>query len=547
MSEKNEETATAAGDGKNMGASLFKAANILMVTMLISRLLGYVRDIIIFAQFGQNYMTDAYNAAFSIPDFLYMILVGGALSSAFIPMFSSYIAQNKEKEGWLTLSIMFNWIMVLLVAGVAIGIALTPQLINLLVPDFAEETKIMTITLTRIMFIQVIFMCLSGISTGILQSYKNFTAPAIGSVLYNLGTILGGLLLAAPIEALFPGYGIAAFSVGVVIGAFLNFFVQFVALLKIGIKYTFSWDLKNEGVRQLLVLIVPVFIGLAASEFNLLVNQNLASGLEEGLLSALRCAQRLMQLPISIFGITVGVAFFPTMTQLAAQDNIDGFKKTLMMGIRTVMFVCIPASVGLAVLATPVIRFMYEFDSGAFTAEDTAQTAYALVYYCIGVFAYAAIHTLSRAFYSLKNTKTPVYVAVLSIVANVALSIFLVDYMQQAGLALAYSLAGIFNMVVLVVLLSRLVGDIGAWDLLKSSILTTIISLVMGGVVWYTNSFLEGIVPMEVKMFQLVPLVISIVVGILVFAFLSVKLKMPEAQQVWGIIERRLKRKRKAV
>lgn len=525
-------------------ATLLAAANILMLTTIASRVLGYLRDVLIFAQFGQNNLTDAYNAAFSIPDFLYMILVGGALSSAFIPVFSSYLARNQEDEGWRVLSIIFNWIMLLLIIGVVLGITFAPVLVDMLVPGYTAETKLMTVNLTRIMFFQVIFMCLSGISTGILQSYKNFTAPAIGSVLYNMGIILGGVLLAAPIEKMFPGYGIAGFSVGVVLGAMLNFAVQFAAVWRLGIRYSFSFDLRHPGVKELIMLIVPVFIGLAASQFNLFVNQNLASGLAEGLVSALRAAQRLMQLPITLFGITVGVAFFPTMTEMAAKLQIDEFKQTVVMGLRTVIFVTIPASCGLAALAGPVIRFMYEFKNGAFTAEDTDNTAYALIFYTIGVFAYAAIHTLSRAFYALKDTKTPVAVAVFSIMVNVVLSVLLVKYMAQGGLALAYSVAGIFNMVVLIVLLNRSIGDIGSRALLVSTCQTIAISLIMGGVVWGLVTGLEAFLPVTSKLVQLVEIFAAIGVGAAVYAGLALMLKMPEAEQIMRIINRKLKRKR---
>ncbi len=526
-------------------ASLQAAANILMLTTIASRILGYLRDVLIFAKFGQNELTDAYNAAFSIPDFLYMILVGGALSSAFIPVFSGYLARNQEDEGWKVLSIIFNWIMLLLCLGVVFGLIFAPQLVNWLVPGFDEVTKQMTVNLTRIMFFQVIFMCLSGISTGILQSYKNFTAPAVGSVLYNLGIIFGGVLLAAPIEQFFPGYGIAGFSVGVVLGAMLNFAVQFAAILKLGVRYSFSMDLHHPGVRELLVLIVPVFIGLAASQFNLFVNQNLASELSEGLVSALRAAQRLMQLPITLFGITVGIAFFPTMTQLAAKMQLDEFKSTVMMGLRTVIFVTIPASFGLAALSRPIIRFMYEFKGGAFTAEDTEETAYALVFYTIGVFGYAAIHTLSRAFYALKNTRTPVTVAVLSIVVNILLSVLLVDYMAQGGLALAYSIAGIFNMVVLIVLLNMSVGDIGSWALIKSVGQTVGISAVMGGVVSIVVHYAEQYLPLQSKMVQLAEICVAIGVGVGVYAALALLLKMPEAEQIMRILKRKFRRRKK--
>lgn len=526
-------------------SGVLHAANILMIAMLLSRLLGYVRDIIILATFGQNSYTDAYNAAFSVPDTLYMLLVGGALSAAFIPIFSSYIARNQEQQGWKSVSIIFNWIMLLMVIGVTLGIIFAPAFVDILVPGFDAQTKQLTICLTRIMFIQVIFMCFSGISTGLLQSYKNFTAPALGSVLYNVGIIIGGLLLMKPIEHFFPGYGIAGFSIGVVLGAFLNFFVQFRALLKIGINYQFSFDTKDEGFRELIILIIPVLIGLGAQQLNLFVNQNLASGLSPGLLTALRNAQRIMQVPISIFGIAVGVAVFPTMTGLAATEKIKEFKETLMMGIRTVIFVTIPASVGIAVLSTPIIRLLYEYSGGNFTAENTAQTAYALTFYCIGIFAYSAVHTLSRSFYALKDTRTPVWCAVISIVGNIIFSLLLVNVMQQGGLALAYSIAGILNMAVLLFLLHRKIGAFGGKALVTSVIKTIAIAAVMGVIVYAVSFVFENFLFVEYKVMQIIEILISIAIGVLVYAFISLKLKMPEAEQAMGIFKRKFGRRSK--
>ncbi len=318
---------------------VWEAAGFIMFTMVVSRILGYLRDVFIYASFGQNRLTDAYNAAFSIPDFLYMLLVGGALSSAFIPVLSSYIANHQEEEGWKVSSIIYSCVMVLLVIGVAIGIIFTPQLIQLLVPGFDAASMKLTITLTRIMFAQVFFMCLSGISMGILNSYKKFAAPAIGSMIYNLGIIIGGLLLMKPIEAIWPGYGIAGFSIGVVLGAALNFFVQVPALKKVGLKFHFSLNFRHPGVRKILVLIFPVFIGLAVSQINLFVTQNIASMFSAGIVAALHTAQRLMQLPIAIFAIAIAVAFFPTMTSYASRGEMKEFKRSTIMGLRTVLFV----------------------------------------------------------------------------------------------------------------------------------------------------------------------------------------------------------------
>ncbi len=529
---------------KGQRITVVRAAGFLMVTMVLSRILGYLRDVFIYTQFGQNRITDAYNAAFSIPDFLYMLLVGGALSSAFIPVFSSYIATNREKEGWEVASIIFNWVMLLLTVGVTLGCIYMPQLIHLLVPGFDGRSLEMTIVLTRIMFAQVFFMCLSGISMGILNSYKHFTTPALGSVLYNLGIILGGLFLAVPIEHFWPGYGIAGFSVGVVIGSAINFLVQVPALKKVGIRYTFSFNFMHPGVKELILLIIPVIIGLSVSQINLFINQNLASGLPEGMVAALRTAQRIMQLPIGVFAIAIAVAVFPSLTAQFARHEDEDFKATASLGLRSVVFVTVPAAVGIAVLRVPIIRFMFEFKSGAFTHASTLATAEVLLYYCIGLFAYGAIHVLSRVFYSLHDTMTPVLAGIMAIAVNIGCSLLLVRFMAQDGLALAYSIAGIINMVVLLLLWQRKRGDIDGKNLLISFSKTVLTSTLMGLVVWLASFGCEAVFGVEAKIAQIIQIAVSIPVGVGVYMLIANLLKMEEADYVNKILKRRFRRSR---
>ncbi|HHT62834.1 MAG: murein biosynthesis integral membrane protein MurJ [Bacillota bacterium] len=520
-----------------------KAAGLLMATMMVSRILGYLRDVIIYAQFGQNRITDAYNAAFSIPDFLYMLLVGGALSSSFIPVFSSYIATGKEKEGWEVASIVLTVIMALLVVGIAIGYIYTPELILILVPGFNPQAMDLTIFLTRIMFLQVVFMSLSGISMGILNSYQHFTAPAIGSVLYNLGIIIFGVLLGDTIESLWPGYGIAGFSIGVVMGAAANFFVQVPSLIKVGLRFRLNFNIFHPGVIKLGKLMLPVLVGLSVSQINLFVNQNLASSLSAGGLAALHTGQRLMQLPIGIFGIAIAVAVFPTLTGQAARQEREQFKKTFSLGLRSVVFITLPCAVGLAVLRVPIIRFMFEFPGSKFTHEATLATAYALLYYCIGLAAYSAIHVLSRVFYALQNTLTPVLVGAFAIGVNIVLSILLVQPMAQGGLALAYSLAGIFNMIALMWMLRRKIGPLNGWQTLVSFVQTLFASTIMGVVCFYTSKFSASLWGIESKLGQLIQVSLSIGVGVLVFSLIAVIFRMEEAEMVFGILKRRFFRK----
>ncbi len=288
-----------------------RAAGTVAIAMIISRILGYLRDVFIYAQFGQNRITDAYQAAFSIPDFIYMILVGGALSASFIPIFSSYIAKGREDEAWETASIVLNVVCGGMLLFLSLAYLFAPQIVAVLVPGFDAAAMTLTVYLTRIMLLQVVFLGLAGIIAGILQSYKIFGPTAYGSVIYNLGIIVIGVAMSGYIEGIKPGFGISAFSIGVVVGAFCSFAVQAVALRKVGIRYHFSFNVRHPGFVKVILLMIPVFIGLSVSQFNLFINQNLASNLDDGLVAALRTAQRFMQLPVAIFAISSPSRCFP--------------------------------------------------------------------------------------------------------------------------------------------------------------------------------------------------------------------------------------------
>jgi len=522
---------------------MMRTAGFIMLMMIVSRIFGYLRDVFIYAQFGQNRITDAYNAAFSVPDFLYMIIAGGALSSAFIPVFSGFIAKGQEEDGWEVASVVVNVILVLLAVGISLGFLFTPQLIRLLVPGFEPQTMALTVFLTRVMFAQVVFMSLSGITQGILNTYKHFTTPAIGSVLYNLGIILVGVIFGRIIEGYWPGYGIAAFSIGVVVGSAANFLIQVPALLRIGLRYRFSFNILHPGVIKLAKLTLPILIGLSASQFNLFVNQNLASTLPGGLLAALRTGQRLMQLPVGVFAIAIAVAIFPTLTAQAARSQMGEFKRTSSLGVRSVIFITLPAAVGLAVLGVPLLRFMFELPGGLFTHESTLATSYALTYYCIGLFSYSAIHVLSRVFYALEDTMMPVLAAAVGIIANIVLSILLIRPMAQGGLALAYSLAGIINLIALLWLLRRKIGLLGGRLMLLSFAQTLLASAVMGVAVYFTARWSAIFLGLASKWLQLLQISLAAAVGIIVFSLIALAFRMEEAQLVAEILMKKFRRR----
>jgi len=512
-----------------------KAAGFIMASMVISRILGYIRDVVIYTRFGQNFQTDAYNAAFSIPDFLYYLLVGGALSSAFIPVFSSYIAKNEEEEGWKVAATFFNLVLLMMGIGIGLGLIFTPSLINLLVPGFSAEAKELTVLLTRVMFIQSLFMAINGISQGILHSYKHFFSPALGSVLYNTAIIVAGWILSIKL-------GILGFSIGVVFGALLNFSVQIPALVKIGIKYKPLVDLNHPGVKKIMILLLPVLIGLSVNHFNHFVDQYLASTLSEGLVSALRAGQRLMQLPVGIFAISVALAFFPTLTEHAARDEKKEFRDTLSRGIRTVLFLTFPSAIGLIILREPLVRAMYE--QGAFSTANTQATAYALLFYCLGLVAYSEQQILNRAFYSLQDTKTPVIMGIIGIGTNIVFNLLLIEPMGHGGLALASSIAGIVNMSLLLYYLKKKVGLIDGRNIFRSLAKIVAASLIMGIVVFLTAYFIEVRFDLTVKLWQILQVAISTILGGVVYLGLSKGLKLEEARLVGAIFTRKI-RKRK--
>jgi len=509
-----------------------RAIGIITIAMILSRLLGYARDLALYAQFGQNRITDAYNAAFSIPDFLYMILVGGALSSAFIPVFGGYLATGREAEGWHVASSLANLIIILLLIGIGLGLVFTPQLVRILVPGFDPGELALTVRLTRIMFIQTFFMALSGVAIGILNSYKHFITPALGSILYNFAVVVVGWSLA-------PYLGIAAYSIGVVVGAVLNFAVQLPPLLKFGLRYRPVLDLAHPGVRQIGALVFPVLIGLSASQFNLFVSQNLASGLAGGLLAALRTAQRLMQVPLGIFAVAVGTAIFPTLTEQAARREWAQFRRSTSLGIRTVNFLTIPATAGLIALGLPAIRFLFEV--GKFTPQDTWATATALFYYSFGIVGYSGALVLNRVYYALKDTKTPVLIGVTTVFLNLILNLVLVKFLGHGGLALAYSIVGIVNMTALLLILRVKIGSIDGRRILVSGAGALGSALIMGGASYLLVVRLEAFLGTVSKLSQLATVGAGVAAGAVLYPALAYLLRLEEFRLALDMLGRRLR------
>ena len=513
------------------GKTLFKAAGFMMLATLLARLLGMARDMVLYTFFGPGTVTDAYNAAFSLPDLIYMLLVGGALSSAFIPVFGSYLARQEEEEAWKVASIVLNTLLVSLIVLIILAEIYTRPLMLLLVPDLSPQGIELAVTLSRVMFIQTFFMALNGIALGILNSKQHFISPSIGSILYNVGIIGVGVLMGRV-------WGIMAFSVGVVAGSILSFAVQVPSLAKVGFRYYPTLNLRHPGFKRIIVLTLPVVMGLSVTQLNLLVNQYLASGLAAGSISTLRVAQRIMQLPVGIFGVAIATAVFPTMNIQAEKRELKDFRRTFSLGMRAIFLITVPAGLGLIALREPIIRLLFE--QGSFTATDTMYTAGALLFYSLGLFAYSGLQLMNRVFYSLKDTFTPVIIGVVTVGINIVFSMLLLPYMQDRGLALAYSLAGAANLLLLLIVLKRRLRTVDGFKIMKTLMIATGASGLMYAAVRFAAGYLAVALHFVPKINELIIVSAGIALGIAVYAGIVLLFRLEETRLVLGILQSRL-------
>lgn len=451
-----------------------QAAILLIMATLVSRLLGYFRDIVLLSYFGQSNLTDAYYAAFTLPDFLYLLLVGSALGPVFIPVFSTYLAKKEEAEAWHVASSVWNIVICFMLLGLFLAFCFAPQLIHLLVPGFSSETATLATELTRIMLPQAFFLALAGIGMGILHSYNNYLAPSLGSITYNIAILLVSLLL-------LPYWGIHGFACGVTVGAFCYLLVELPGLYQTGWRWQPVFSFQHPGVQEILHRLTPILFGLSINQMNLWVSQHLASYFAPGILSALRLAQRLMQFPISLFAISIAVALFANMSRTAALQDYAGFRRYFQQGVGSTIFLSLPAAGGLIALGKPLLTLFYQ--QGAFSSQDVAVTYQILIFYCLGLVACGLQQMLNRTFYAQGDTATPVKVGTLTVIVNITLNFTLCHFLSYFGLALAYTLAGFFQTGILFFLLRQRQGPLGGRSFFVTSARSLGLTLAMMAVV----------------------------------------------------------------
>lgn len=424
---------------------LVASTGIVMFFFIISRALGLAREIAISYQFGTSAQLDAYVAAFRIPDLLFNLVAGGALASAFIPPFSKLLSDGAVRGSWRLATQVINLVFVVVVAlCVAAALFAEPLVKYSVGVGFAPEQQLLTASLMRVMLLTPAVFAVSGIVMGILNAHQEFLLPAAAPALYNLAIIAGALLLA-------PTLGVYGLAIGVVVGALLHLAIQVPWLFRHKIEYTASLGIHDAGVRHVIQLVIPRTLGIAATQINFLINTMLASTLVVGSLAALNYAFLLILLPIGVIAQSIATVLFPTFARLYAADDLNGLRHAFSTGFRVTLFLTAPATVGLMLLARPIIQIL--FQRGAFTAESTEMTLTALELFAVGLFAHAGLETLTRAFYAMHDTATPVRIGVASVVLNIILSLILIGPLRLGGLALANSIATMLEMLALLYLL----------------------------------------------------------------------------------------------
>lgn len=449
-----------------------RAAVLVIGLFFISRVLGLAREMIIGARFGTSAELDAYQAAFRVPDLLFQLVAGGALGSAFIPVFAGCLTRKDLRGAWRLFSGITNLVLVLLTALAGIMAVAAPWLVRtVLAPGFSPEQQALTAELVRWMLISTVIFGVSGIVMGVLNSFQHFLLPALAPILYNLSIITGAWLLA-------PRYGVFGLVLGVLVGAALHLDVQLFGLWWYGAKYKPTLGLSDPNVREVGRLMGPRVIGLAAVQVNFWVNTLLASHLPTGSLAALNYAWLLMLLPQGIVAQGVATAAFPTFATLRSQGRFEELRRTVTATLRGVLFLAIPAAVGLLVWRAPLVRMLLE--RGEFTAESTALTTAALAFYSIGLIGHSAVEIQARAFYALHDTRTPVAIGIGAMALNVVLSILLRGPLAHAGLALANTIATLIEMGLMFTLLSVRIGGLDWAGLTATVVKTSIAALAMG-------------------------------------------------------------------
>lgn len=516
--------------------SIAVAAVLVAASSLVSRLLGILRDRILAGQFGASSQLDIYYAAFRIPDLLFNLIVLGALSAGFIPIFSGLIKDFKDpkntsenSEAWTLASNVINILSVFLVFLSVVGMIFAVPLVKLITPGFSDTAQLATANLTRIMFLSPLFLGISGVLGGILQSFRRFFIYSLAPILYNLGIIVGALFFSKE-------WGLNGLAYGVVLGAFLHMAIQIPAVKILGYQHSWKINWRDAATLRIGKLMIPRTMSLAITQIDLLVTTIIASGLAVGSLSIFNLANNLQSFPVGIFGVSFAIAAFPALSQNAF--DLKKLEVNFSSTLRQILFFVIPATVFLITLRAQIIRVI--LGTGAFNWENTILSMNTLAFFAISLFAQASIPLLVRVFYARHNSKTPFYLGIFTVAADIILCLLLSKVMGVAGLALAYSISSILNFILLWGWIHFKIGDLGIANISLAALKFSASAVGAGIVIQLMKIVVWPFIDMTTFLGVFIQLGASAICGVLAYGLLCYLFGSEELLTFLAVIRRRL-------
>lgn len=502
------------------------------IPTLLSRVLGLFRDILQAKFMGTGHSMDAFSIAYLIPNLLRRLTAEGAMTAAFIPVFTQMKKEKSKEEVWKFADAFFYDLTLIMASLVVLGVIFAPFIVRIIAPGYGSIPGKweLTTVLTQIIFPYIFLISLAALSMAILNSFHKFFVPAFTPVLFNLAIITAALLFAQ--KAKEPAY---IFAGGVVVGGILQLAIQVPFLWRNGMRFKFGLSFTHPAVRKVGKLMIPGLFGAGIIQINYAISRILATYLEEGSVSSLYFASRVQEVTLGLFSIGLSIALLPTFSEQAVRRDIQGIKKTIVFSFRFIFFITFPALVGLVVLHRPIIQVLLE--RGLFGPQSTAMTSQCLFYFAFGLPFISGVKILSPAFYSFKDIKTPVVVSFFVMITYIGLSLFLMNPLRVGGIALALSIASVFNFVALFILLERKIGRIKKKELVVSAVKSAFSAGIMGLVVWFIMRQFDF--PEMVFLEQLAALSAAIASGFLVYGVLSLVFSPEDLRSLKDVFSRR--------
>jgi putative peptidoglycan lipid II flippase len=513
------------------------------VATMTSRVLGLARESVLAHLFGASAAMDAYNVAFRIPNLLRDLFAEGAMSAAFVPTFTKYLTRSGKEAAWRLGNNVVNALLIVTGLLVLLGIVFAEPLVGAFTAErFSQDPGQipLTVQLARVMLPALTFIAIAAAFMGMLNSLHHYFIPALSPAMFNVVTIICAFAL-VPVMPAFGLEPIVAIAIGTLLGGVAQLALQWPTLRREGFGYRPRVDWRDEGLRRILVLMGPGTAGLAATQVNVFVNTLLATGAGESSVSWLNYAFRLMYLPIGLFGVSVATATLPTVARQHTVEDRQSVRTTIANGLSLMLMLNVPATVGLMILAVPIIQVIYE--RGEFTSADTLATAAALQFYAIGLLAYSVVRIVSPVFYALGQNRTPVIVSMITVLVNAGLNVMLVRTMGYRGLALGTSIAALVNAITLLILLRRHMGGLQEARIAVSLARITAASVAMGFAAYTVSNVLETELPGSSLALQIVRLTATIGISIVVLGGASWLLRVREFHEGLALVTRRISRR----